>query len=663
MTRPRKRTVFCRSIGGLRVQRRGRESSDSDDSSTNDDCIELLDDCTAEGGLRTVDEALQWVESANCRSRAPYHGASRRTLFRRQSEKKRRLDSAKGSSKITDFFQASRSCEYSLLNSELSIEEAIDKLKISTRNIPNAKLQCNLQKNSNEWEFMCLLAVRQYFHRINEEIGKIKVSEEIAKFLFPERSFVHQGRLIRHWAKHYLSYGFLPERQQGRFVKIRSLIQDEDVQRILQIYIRSESENALTSCSLAQWVKENLHLKIYLTAPVIISEKTAQRWLKILGLKYGRYRPGIYNDGHERSDVVAYREQFLHRFEEYERRMIQYEGDFMEKVVPPVLLPNERPLILVTHDESCFSAHDGRNYVWLDEGSKPIRPKGDGRSVMVSALLCECHGLLRLSDEQKSQHPEILEATVIIKPGANAEGYWRNADLVKQLVGKAFPIFRILHPDCDGLFTFDNSQNHHAKPPDALTVNVLNLKDGGKNARPMRDGWFVDENGQRMVQSMHTSNGTLKGLKTILTERGLWPAESLSRDAARKLLSSQPDFSGQMEWLEEVVTEAGFQVDFYPKYHCEFNYIEMFWGAAKAYSRKHCTYSFTDLIQVVPRALETVPLSSIRKFARKSYRYIDAYRVRGDDGNSLTPKQIEYAVKKYRQHRKIPVRILLQSDT
>ena len=52
----------------------------------------------------------------------------------------------------------------------------------------------------------------------------------------------------------------------------------------------------------------------------------------------------------------------------------------------------------------------------------------------------------------------------------NAEGYWKNSDLVKQLMKKAFPIFRVLHPDCDGLFMFDNSQNHHAKPPDALAV-------------------------------------------------------------------------------------------------------------------------------------------------------------------------------------------------
>jgi hypothetical protein len=540
----------------------------------------------------------------------------------------------------------------------LTVQEAIDKLRLVTQNTPNVTLQRRLQKSTNEWQFMCLLALRQYFQKLQNESGKIRISEEISKYLFPDRNCVHQGRLIRQWADYYLSSGSIPESRQGRFVKIRSLIADDDVQRILKVYIRSESANALTSCSLASWVKENLHQKINLPCPVIISEKTAQRWLKYLGLTYGRYTPGLYTDGHERSDVVRYREHFLERFELYEKRMIQYEGDFMETPISPSLCSGERPLVLVTHDESCFSSHDGRDFVWLDEENRPIRPKGDGRSLMVSAFLCECHGLLRLNDEQKILHPDVsADATVIIKPGMNAEGYWKNSDLVKQLVEKAFPIFRILHPDCDGLFMFDNSQNHHAKPPDALSVNIINLKDGGKNSKPMRDGWFTDANGQRVPQTLYSS-GILKGLKTILTERKMWPDRGLNRDAARDLLRCQPDFQGQKEWLEETVTDAGFAIDFYPKYHCEFNYIEMFWGAAKAYARSNCNYDFNHLIQIVPVALNSVSLSKIRKFARKSYRYIDAYRVRGTDGNSLTPKQIEYAVKKYRQHRKIPLRIL-----
>ena len=82
----------------------------------------------------------------------------------------------------------------------------------------------------------------------------------------------------------------------------------------------------------------------------------------------------------------------------------------------------------------------------------------------------------------------------------------------------------------------------------------------------------------------------------------------------------------------------------------------MFWGAAKSFVRSRCNYDFNHLVQVIPVALNSVSLAKIRRSAGKSYRYMDAYRDRGSDGNSLTSKHIEYALKRYRQHRKIPLR-------
>jgi hypothetical protein len=156
---------------------------------------------------------------------------------------------------------------------------------------------------------------------------------------------------------------------------------------------------------------------------------------------------------------------------------------------------------------------------------------------------------------------------------------------------------------------------------------------------------------------MQRDDGVHKGLCSILTERGLW-RPSLKLPEARKLLQEQPDFLEQKEWLQETVcSHEDCIIDYYPKYHCEFNFIELYWGEAKRFSRRHCDYSFTGLQRVVPEALRSVSLALIRRYARKCFRYMDAYRPHGQ-GFHLSTKQVEYAMKRYSSHRRIPAGIM-----
>ena len=678
MARPRKNTVLCRRLAAASVSRaqsrRACSAAAADGSSGSEsDCdigVVAEDFFGNEILEESIDTALQlkdsnsilvWKEGAGSSLRSAYSGNSVRTFFRKQDAKRRRHDSVKDDPKIWSFFPKKNDCNTGPscpLPSISPVMLAVDRLNVEIKLTPNV-LADKQSRNTTKWDFIRKLAVRHYLQSLQKNEPKIVTSEKIASLLLPDRNAVHSGRLIRYWAQFFVHNGKLPEHSQGKFVKKKSLIHDEDVQMILRNFVRNEPGVSLTSSTLASWANENLHLKLGLAESVNISSRTGQRWLNILGLRFGKFMKGLYNDGHERDDVVRYRNAFLERMAVYEKRMVQYVGEFMETKISPELEDGTRPLVLVTHDESCFGSNDGRSYCWLDENNREIRPKGNGRSIMVSAFLCECHGILRLDDELTTLHPEVpADSTVFLKPGANSEGYWKNSDLIAQVKDKAIPIFKLLHQDCDALFMFDNSQNHHASPPDALNANKMNLSNGGINQRLMRDGWFLDTNGNRVEQKMVLDDGrTSKGVRQVLQERNLWNA-SLSLKEARTLLSKQQDFLEQKEWLEETLSEAGCAIDYYPKYHCEFNFIEMFWGAAKAWSRAHCTFNFNDHVLLVPKTLDSVSLSKIRKFARKCYRYMDAYRITDSGGNSLTCKQVEYAVKKYRGHRKVPTRML-----
>ena len=158
----------------------------------------------------------------------------------------------------------------------------------------------------------------------------------------------------------------------------------------------------------------------------------------------------------------------------------------------------------------------------------------------------------------------------------------------------------------------------------------MNLTHGGKNTVPMRDGWFFKEgnSGEIQKQSMVLADRRSKGLRIVLQECGLWPQGpklltqcSIPGDSpgttklnpackyasnasccARALLSSQANFKQQKGELQETIEAAGYQVIFYPVYHCELNFIVYFWGRAKLYSRAHCEYSFPALVRIVPEA-------------------------------------------------------------
>ena len=54
----------------------------------------------------------------------------------------------------------------------------------------------------------------------------------------------------------------------------------------------------------------------------------------------------------------------------------------------------------------------------------------------------------------------------------------------------------------------------------------------------------------------------------------------------------EPDFLEQKTLIAETVEAAGHIFELYPKFHCECNFIECFWRAAKRIIRQQCDYSY-----------------------------------------------------------------------
>ena len=135
-------------------------------------------------------------------------------------------------------------------------------------------------------------------------------------------------------------------------------------------------------------------------------------------------------------------------------------------------------------------------------------------------------------------------------------------------------------------------------------ANVEAVPDAGE--RQLKAGSLVP----RILWNRH------KGLEFILRERELYPISGLkgacqnekshapSDDCCcARLISVQPDFASECSALQHLVeerisipgtaartemTSARQLCIFLPKFHCELNWIERFWGAAKKYARKHC---------------------------------------------------------------------------
>ncbi|PVF90974.1 hypothetical protein CPB86DRAFT_878752 [Serendipita vermifera] len=370
----------------------------------------------------------------------------------------------------------------------------------------------------------------------------------------------------------------------------------------------------------------------------------------------------MYIDGHEREDVVEYRKAFLKRMEQYSQRMATFSVVDGEVVLDmPTLKENEKLLILVTHDESTFYENDRKRQRWIAKDEKPVpQPKGEGSSIMVSDFISPNFGRLR------DAHGE---ARLLFRAGRKREGYFNNDKLLEQ-IEQAITIFGRLFPDAQALFLFDNATTHQKRANDALSALHMpkSCKQWHPGGQPMHDGTFEDGT----PQSFYWPNdhpkwpGYFKGMEQILRERGLYhdklkaqcnanfsDCKDSTNCCCRRILFNQPDFMMSKSNVEELLNKHGHICDFYPKFHCELNFIEQYWGAAKyRYRGLPGTRDTTEMERNVTHCLDDVPFVQMQRYWIRSLRFMDAY------AKGLTGAQAVWANKRYHGHRTLPMDIM-----
>lgn len=242
--------------------------------------------------------------------------------------------------------------------------------------------------------------------------------------------------------------------------------------------------------------------------------------------------------------------------------------------------------------------------------------------------------------------------------------------------------------ESQALLMFDNAPSYQKQAEDALLARKM--PKGPKNVWPTQGPWMQDRklpNSQPQLfcyPANHTKwPGWFKGMEQFIRECGQWPkcgklntqCKSFKCKKGAKncrccqLLFTSPDFIGQKSALEKMIVARGHLCNFYPKYHCELNYIEMYWGAVKF---KYCWTPKTSNIDVMEAnvwtcldailwltllrwVLSTAIVFSVwsgHRFANRAVWFISAWAA------GCTGMDTGYLKKKYRGHQMLPAGIL-----
>ena len=127
-------------------------------------------------------------------------------------------------------------------------------------------------------------------------------------------------RTVCKWCSDLVSHNeILPESMQGLYQWTGVLWSNEDFNSKATQYIWENSavngRTNMTTLDLCKWINKPILPNSTLEPgyPRRVSEETARKWLLELGIEVLTAKKGIFSDGHERDDVIASRNEFIHK--------------------------------------------------------------------------------------------------------------------------------------------------------------------------------------------------------------------------------------------------------------------------------------------------------------------------------------------------------------
>jgi hypothetical protein len=164
-----------------------------------------------------------------------------------------------------------------------------------------------------------MIIVRNFATLRLKGYGRIEASKQIAQ-QWHKADGTHFARQIRKLARHYQVFEQLPREKRGGARSGRTMLLDERIRNATSEWLKAQRAGEVTPKRLQDALNNTILPGLSVSLKQPLSTRTARRWLLRLGWRLTTLRKGVYMDGHERPDVVEYREKvFLPAMERFER--------------------------------------------------------------------------------------------------------------------------------------------------------------------------------------------------------------------------------------------------------------------------------------------------------------------------------------------------------